>query len=186
MSISGDSANVERGGELFFAEAANACPACGSSARRAAARFCATCGHSLGEDYFPTDSLRASYRFERRPAAALLPVMPHKGQAEGLRPSRSLTRGRRDGMPTRSIGGVTATARAFATYALVPYIGIIFCPGALLLGFVGYLRASRSQHPQGRREAVVSVAAGIVVLCAQVALWWVLYKVPEWSRQSPF
>ena len=24
-----------------------------------------------------------------------------------------------------------ATARAFATYALVPYLGILFCPGAL-------------------------------------------------------
>jgi hypothetical protein len=89
-------------------------------------------------------------------------------------------------MTPRNVSAVTATARAFVTYALVPYIGIIFCPGALLLGGVGYLRASRSPHAQGRRDAVVSIALGLVVLCAQVALWWVLYKVPEWSRQSPF
>lgn len=89
-------------------------------------------------------------------------------------------------MPTRSMSGVTATARAFVTYALVPYIGIIFCPGALLLGGVGYLRAARAPNASGRRDAVVSIVLGVVVLCAQVALWWVLYKAPEWSRQSPF
>ena len=89
-------------------------------------------------------------------------------------------------MPTRNVSGVTATARAFVTYALVPYIGIIFCPGALLLGGLGYLRATRSPHAKGRRDAAASIALGLVVLCAQVALWWVLYKVPEWSRQSPF
>lgn len=90
-------------------------------------------------------------------------------------------------MPTRSISGITATARAFVTYALVPYIGIIFCPGALLLGGVGYLRASRSTpHTRDRRDAVASIALGLIVLCAQVALWWILYKAPEWSRQSPF
>jgi hypothetical protein len=89
-------------------------------------------------------------------------------------------------MPSGNVSGITATARAFVTYALVPYIGIIFCPGALLLGGVGYLRASRTPHARGRRDAVVSIALGLVVLCAQIALWWVLYKVPEWSRQSPF
>ena len=89
-------------------------------------------------------------------------------------------------MTPRRVSGITATARAFITYALVPYIGIIFCPGALLLGGVGYLRASRVPHAQGRRDAAVSVVLGLVVLCAQIALWWVLYKVPEWSRQSPF
>lgn len=187
MGISADSANLEQGGELIFAESPRrACPACGSLARRESARFCATCGHSLGEDYFPTDSLRASYRFERRPAAALLPTMPRKKRVEEVRRTRTHARTMRDSMPPRNLSGVTATARAFVTYALVPYIGIIFCPGALLLGVVGYLRASRTPNAGGRRDAVVSVVLGLVVLCAQIALWWVLYKVPEWSRQSPF
>ncbi|HYH87454.1 MAG TPA: hypothetical protein VEX60_18515 [Pyrinomonadaceae bacterium] len=163
-----------------------ACPACGSRARRKSARFCATCGHSLGEGYFPTDSLRASYRFERRPAAALLPTMPREARVERPRQSRTRARAGREFMPTRSVSGVTATARAFVTYALVPYIGIIFCPGALLFGGVGYLRACRTPHARDRRDAAVSIALGLVVLCVQVALWWVLYKVPEWSRQSPF
>ena len=89
-------------------------------------------------------------------------------------------------MPTRNISGVTATARAFVTYALVPYIGVIFCPGALLLGGVGLVRARRTPYMRDRRDAMVSIVFGLVVLCAQIALWWVLYKVPEWSRQSPF
>jgi len=163
-----------------------ACPACGSQARRESARFCATCGRSLGEDYFPTDSLRASYRFEQRPAAALLPTMPREKQVERPRPGRMLVQPRREFMPTRNISGVTATARAFVTYALVPYIGVIFCPGALLLGGVGLVRARRTPYTRDRRDAMMSIVLGLVVLCAQIALWWVLYKVPEWSRQSPF
>jgi hypothetical protein len=44
----------------------HACPACGAVARRASARYCATCGRGLGErDYRPAESLRASYRWQR-------------------------------------------------------------------------------------------------------------------------
>jgi hypothetical protein len=90
-------------------------------------------------------------------------------------------------MPTRNMNGVTATARAFAVYALVPYLGILFCPGALLLGFVGLLRSRRvAPHAAARRDAALGLALALFILCAQIALWWVLYKVPEWSRQSPF
>ena len=35
---------------------------------------------------------------------------------------------------------VASTARAFATYSLVPYLGILFCPGALLVGGFGIFR----------------------------------------------
>ncbi len=40
--------------------------------------------------------------------------------------------------------GLPGTARAFATYSLVPYLGIVFCPGAVLLGTVGVVRSYRS------------------------------------------
>ena len=81
----------------------------------------------------------------------------------------------------RNMNGVTATARAFATYALVPYLGILFCPGALLLGFAGLLRSRRESG--ARRDSALSVALGLLILCVQLVLWWILYKVPEWSRQ---
>ena len=87
-------------------------------------------------------------------------------------------------MPRENGSGVSATALAFVTYALVPYLGILFCPGALLLGGFGLLRARRAPHAAARREYALSFALGLLILCAQLLLWWILYKVPEWSRQA--
>jgi hypothetical protein len=79
-------------------------------------------------------------------------------------------------------------AFAFVTYALVPYLGILFCPGALLFGGVGLVRAWCAPHggPAAARASALSIALGLLVLCVQLLLWWILYKVPEWSRASPF
>ncbi len=86
----------------------------------------------------------------------------------------------------RAGGGEVSTALAFVTYALVPYLGILFCPGALLFGGVGLFRAWRAPSPGRARASLLSIALGLLVLCAQLVLWWILYKVPEWSSQSPF
>lgn len=83
-----------------------------------------------------------------------------------------------------NLSGVRATARAFVVYALVPYLGILFCPGALLLGLAGLLRSRRSS--EARRDSALSIALGLLILCVQLALWWILYKAPEWSRHAPF
>lgn len=83
---------------------------------------------------------------------------------------------------TKNSNGASTTAMAFVAYALVPYLGILFCPGALLMGAVGLLRWHRAPHLGGRRASVTSIAAGVVILCAQLFLWWILYKIPEWSR----
>lgn len=88
-------------------------------------------------------------------------------------------------MQARNLSGMTATARAFATYALVPYLGILFCPGALLLGLAGLLRARRTPRASAaRRDSALALALGLLILCVQLLLWWILYKVPEWSRQA--
>ncbi len=89
-------------------------------------------------------------------------------------------------MPRRTENGAAATAMAFVTYALVPYLGILFCPGALLFGSVGLVRAWRAPQDGHARHAALSLALGLLVLCAQLLLWWILYKVPGWARQSPF
>jgi hypothetical protein len=89
-------------------------------------------------------------------------------------------------MPTRSENGAAATAFAFVTYALVPYLGILFCPGALVCGGVGLVRAWRSPRAGQARAAMMALALGLLILCAQLLLWWILYKVPEWSRNAPF
>jgi len=78
--------------------------------------------------------------------------------------------------------GLAATARAFATYSLVPYLGIVFCPGAVLVGSVGLVKSYRSREDAGRRTCYLSIASGLVILGLQFFLWWLLYKVPLWAR----
>ena len=89
-------------------------------------------------------------------------------------------------MPRRDYNGASSSALACVAYALVPYLGILFCPGALVFGGVGLLRSRRSPHACGRRDAALGIILGLLILCAQLVLWWILYKVPEWSRQANF
>ena len=78
--------------------------------------------------------------------------------------------------------GLAATARAFATYSLVPYLGILFCPGAVVVGTIGVVRSySSPQTAAARTACCLSAAIGAGVLIAQLLLWWILYQVPEWG-----
>ncbi len=78
---------------------------------------------------------------------------------------------------------VASTARAFATYSLVPYLGILFCPGAVLVGAFGVFISYRSVHTETRRSVFyLSAIVGLVVFIVQALLWWILYKVPIWAR----
>lgn len=77
---------------------------------------------------------------------------------------------------------LAGTARAFATYSLVPYLGILFCPGAVLVGTLGVFRSYGSREASSTRAACyMSTAVGLVVLLVQLLLWWILYKVPVWG-----
>ena len=81
--------------------------------------------------------------------------------------------------------GLAATARAFATYSLVPYLGILFCPGAVVVGTVGVFRSYSSPRMATARTACyLSTAIGAVVLLAQLLLWWILYQIPTWAVNS--
>ena len=171
-----DDREASRGGE------SRACPACGARARRPSARFCSTCGRALAGGYFPADSLRASYRFERTPAQHSQPAARVPRRVHTRRPARA----GREFMARGGESGAAATALAFVTYALVPYLGILFCPGALVFGGVGLVRAWRSPRPGHARASALAVGLGLLVLLAQLLLWWVLYKVPEWAHGSTF
>ena len=83
------------------------------------------------------------------------------------------------------MSGLAGTARAFATYSLVPYLGIIFCPGAVVLGTVGLVRSYRSAKVSDstRGMCYASTIAGLIVLAVQLLLWWALYQVPKWASQ---
>jgi hypothetical protein len=205
LDSSGNNEGAARGGEDYrgaetrageVAEA-RACGACGTRARRAEARFCATCGRALGGGYFPSESLRASYRFERprvayRTEAARRSESP--GRSGAWRSPRRVALRRRVGWGLTEGGDMirggeseaASTAFAFVTYALVPYLGILFCPGALVFGGLGLVRAWRTPRPGHARAAALSLALALLVLCAQLFLWWILYKVPEWARGGPF
>jgi hypothetical protein len=78
--------------------------------------------------------------------------------------------------------GASTTALAFVTYSLVPYLGILFCPGAVLMGSVGLVRSWRVPQIGGRRASGASVICGVLILGVQVVLWWILYKVPQWVQ----
>lgn len=159
------------------------CSACGAPARRAAARFCATCGRRLDcSGYLPADVIRSSYH------------QHHQSKNIG---SKSLTRDlmtttrhhdhhhhyhhvRESSVTAGSINNAAATGTALLSYALVPYLGILFCPGAILMCSLAVLRAHR-ELPGQRRQAALSIMTGLVILGAQLLLWWALYKIPEWT-----
>ena len=80
---------------------------------------------------------------------------------------------------------LAATARAFATYSLVPYLGILFCPGAVVVGTVGIFKSYRSSNTSDARfVCYASTIVGVVVLGIQLLLWWILYRVPDWAAGS--
>ena len=147
------------------------CPACGAASQRVEARFCSTCGRALEGGYHPADALRASYHKERHGARQ--------------RASNFSTRRARPSLasfPMQNRNNASTTALAFVTYALVPYLGILFCPGALLMGSLALFNSYRAPQLGGRRASYTSILLGLLILCAQLLLWWILYKVPQWTR----
>lgn len=153
------------------------CPACGASAREQA-RFCATCGRALEGSYFPSDALRSSYHQqetyekELRKASHIKPGEKQEKQEES------------------AIGNIFAAennniakmALVCATYALIPYLGILLCPCAVFFGGVGLIRSYSFAKYDGRKAAVASIVLGVLILCVQLVLWWLLYTIPDLNR----
>jgi hypothetical protein len=186
MSPPSESARGARAGEVSPAATPRACGSCGARARRSGALYCSTCGGALGEGYFPADSLRASYRFERPRETWGPRIATRDARRRHLDVRAAPKRLRVEVTPRVNKNGASSSALACVVYALVPYLGILFCPGALVFGGVGLVRSWRAPHAGGRREAALGVLLGLLILCAQLLLWWILYKVPEWSRGANF
>lgn len=156
------------------------CPACGATARRAAARYCHTCGRAFAIDgeYLPADALRASYHQQREVTRPSLRVR-HKSDAYAR---ESVARKERGKLPfAPSYNSAAALALAAIVYALIPFIGIIFCPGAILCGTYGAVRARRSLAMDGWRASLFSIVAAVLIFCLQVWLWMVLRNIPHWT-----
>ena len=157
-----------------------ACPACGVMARRVDARFCSACGRRLDETYLPADALRASYNQPHRRAVS-------RSSSGIVRASEKTMKSSISSSPyPMNRNNASTTALAFVTYALVPYLGILFCPGAVLMGGLGLFNSYRTPERGGRRTSTLGLALGLLIFFAQLILWWILYKIPHWRMDSSF
>jgi hypothetical protein len=126
----------------------------------------------MGDRYLPADALRASYNLQHRRRAS-------RGGGETKKKPPKHFMSSIVSAPNKN--DASTTALAFVTYALVPYLGILFCPGALVMGGIGLYSSYRLPERGGRRASFLSVTLGLMILFGQLFLWWILYKIPEWT-----
>lgn len=152
-----------------FAERGGECSACGNHAGRDFAKFCRVCGKHLLEDYQPLDTLRASYRLQGKSFEFEKPKEANSEEAINLFEENK--------------NAASATATAFVVYSLVPYLGILFCPGAFLMGGFGILTAYRQPSLGGGKTSLYSIILSVIIFAIQILLWWLLYIIPELGRR---
>ncbi len=139
------------------------CSACGAEAQREMAKYCLVCGKFLNEGFQPLDTLRASYRLQ--------------GKSFKFEKTEQMTN-----LFEQNKNQFSQTAWACLVYSMVPYLGILFIPFALIIGSYGYLTALRQPQIGGRKLALISVVVSFIVLAVQIFLWWLLYIIPELGR----
>ena len=139
------------------------CSACGTQIEREFAKFCRVCGKLLLEDYEPLDTLRASYRLQ--------------GKSFQFERAEEIT-----DLFAENKNSASSTASAFVVYSLVPYLGILFCPGAFLMGGIGIFVSYRKPYLGGGKTSFYSIALSVVIFAIQILLWWLLYIIPELGR----
>lgn len=136
------------------------CSACGADIEREFAKFCRVCGKHLLEEYQPLDTLRASYRLQ--------------GKNFQFEKAEEIT-----DLFAENKNQASATAAAFVVYSLVPYLGILFCPGAFVMGGIGVFISHRKPYLGGGRTSVWSIVLSVIIFAVQILLWWLLYIIPE-------
>lgn len=142
------------------------CTACGAEIEREFSKFCRVCGKLLLEEYQPLDTLRASYRLQGKS------FQFEKSGEQHL-----------ENLFEENKNSASEMASAFVIYSLVPYLGILFCPGALLMGSIGAIAAHRKPFLGGGKTSVYSIALSLIIFAIQILLWWLLYIIPELGRR---
>jgi hypothetical protein len=69
----------------------------------------------------------------------------------------------------------SSVAWACVVYSLVPYLGIIFIPFALVFSGLELIRP-RNVNASSRILPLITI---VPIIAAQLMLWWLLYLVPE-------
>ncbi len=141
------------------------CSACGAETGREFAKFCRVCGKLLLEEYQPLDALRASYRL----------------QGKNFQFEKSDER-ETENLFEENKNSASETASAFVVYSLVPYLGILFCPGAFVMGGIGVFISHRKPYLGGGKTSVYSIVLSVIIFFIQILLWWLLYIIPELGR----
>ena len=70
-------------------------------------------------------------------------------------------------------------AWACTVYSMVPYLGVLFVPFALVLGSFDYLKDRRGSEPGSGRTTIVPLALSVFLLAVQLMLWSLLYIIPK-------
>lgn len=140
------------------------CSACGAESNRRLARFCRVCGKFLSEDYKPLDAFRAAHRMQGKILSVKSANAPERLFAQNKNSASEI-------------------AWAFVVYSLVPYLGILFCPGAAVLGGVGIIVSRRRPYLGGGRKSAYSLVLSFIIFAVQIFLWWLLYFIPEIGKQ---
>jgi len=142
------------------------CPACGGEGGRGTAKFCADCGKLLTEEYEPLDAMRASYRMQRTNLANVetmdkTSVLFENGDSI-----------------------LTQTAWACVVYSMVPYLGVLFLPFALITSAFGYVAPSVRARAKNRRLAAIYLGISTVLVFVQAILWSLLYLIPDLMQRG--
>jgi len=74
----------------------------------------------------------------------------------------------------------TEHAYVLLAYALMPWVGVFFCPAAAACGAAGLRRARRERHPAAEREAEQSIVYAILLFGTQALLWGFMFLIPVW------
>ncbi|QYO66195.1 hypothetical protein [Leptolyngbya sp. 7M] len=70
-----------------------------------------------------------------------------------------------------------SAAWASVVYSLVPLVGIVFVPVSIIFATVSFIRGNEI------KVTFKLFLATLVILCAQLGLWWLLYLIPTLSEQ---
>ncbi|MBC7795314.1 MAG: hypothetical protein H7Z37_00415 [Pyrinomonadaceae bacterium] len=139
---------------------------CNAEKTRATAKFCRKCGREVIADdsiYVPLADLKASYNLKNK----------------SLNNTRQI---QQNALFATNKNGASTTAIAFVVYSLVPFLGILFCPGALFMSVVGLSVSFAKPHLGGRETSVLSLFFGSFITLVQLLLWWLLFLIPELRR----
>lgn len=80
-------------------------------------------------------------------------------------------------------GPENSSAWACTVYSLVPFLGILFAPIAIILWVAAILSSRPNADGSKLRKALVGVLIALVILLAQTGLWWLLYLIPNMESQ---